>query len=311
MSKAAVTLIWPGIAPILKQEINKSILPPNLKRLLKTARFTADETRFQRLLVNQFSDEDITALDLPLASLFGENLLFADPCHLLADRDRLILFSEDLDISKDEKLALMAEIQPLLTEFKANFIENDNSEHWLLQLEEKPNLTLTALEDVSTMGLEEALPQSAERHDWLRLWNEIQMQLFNAEVNQQRIAQGKLAINSVWFWGMGQLSLDHDRWSEVVGTNPLLSLLAQSSNADLKAEIDYSNLLENRNYLCLLDEVDLESDWLAQLNIQDETIVKPLLKQCKQAKISQLTLHIPDYGYFKLKTLDCWRFWRY
>ncbi len=57
MSKAEITLILPGIAPVLKQQLNNSILPIYLKKIIKQARFTVDETKLNRLLVNQFSQQ--------------------------------------------------------------------------------------------------------------------------------------------------------------------------------------------------------------------------------------------------------------
>lgn len=311
MPKAEVTLILPGIAPILKQQINDSILPTNLKKIIKYARFTDDDTRLQRLLINQFSEQNINGSDLPIASLFGERLICADPCHLLPDRDRLILFSDDLAITKAEREALMAEIQPLLGEFNAEFVQQPDSEQWLLRLKQQPNLSLTALEDVSSKGLDESLPQGPDRQDWLRLWNEIQMQLFNAEVNQQRIAQGKLMINSVWFWGMGEFTAQPNPWDSVVGSQPLLTQLAQRSNINVTKPADHSiETIIKGKQLYLLDTLDLEADWLSELETIDETIFKPLWQACKQAKRGRLKLMLPDYGYFTLTPLDCWKFWK-
>ncbi|MDB2705442.1 hypothetical protein N9Y67_02750 [Pseudomonadota bacterium] len=311
MSKADITLILPGIAPVLKQQINNSILPVYLKNIIKQARFTADETKLNRLLVNQFSQQTTQGTDLPLASLFGEKLIFADPCHLLPDRDRLILFADHLDITVDERTALMAEVEPLLAEFNAEFVQQTDSEHWLLKIKQQPDLTLTALEDVSSKGLDESLPQGPDRQDWLRLWNEIQMQLFNAKVNQQRIAQGKLAINSVWFWGMGEFVSQANRWDVIIGKHSLLKQLAQRSDSEVTETINYSKAATTKaKQLWLLDDVDLESDWLTEIERIDELVLKPLWQASKKAKLSQLTIHIPDYGYFKLTPLDCWKFWK-
>ncbi len=311
MSKAAVTLILPGIAPILKQQINDKILPSYLTKIIRHGSFSADETRLHRLLVNQFSQQQITTTDLPLASLFGDKLIFADPCHLLADRDRLILFSDHLDITDDERVALMAEIHPLLSDFNAELLQSDESEHWLLQLETLPDLTLTALEDVSSKGIDASLPQGPARQDWLRLWNEIQMQLFNSAVNQQRIAQGKLAINSVWFWGKGEFDSQLNQWDAVVGSDLKLKQLAQQSGTAINETIDLSKKDSIKGkQLWLLDELDLESDWLAELEHFDQTVLKRLWQDCKRAKIAQLNLHIPDYGCFKLSPFTCWTFWR-
>ena len=47
--------------------------------------------------------------------------------------------------------------------------------------------------------------QSRQVLPWYRLFNEIQMYLHQHPLNQERQAQGKLPINSLWAWGSGSL----------------------------------------------------------------------------------------------------------
>ena len=49
------------------------------------------------------------------------------------------------------------------------------------------------------------ITQSRDNLRWYRLLNEMQMFMHQHEVNQQRLAQGQAAINSLWCWGAGEL----------------------------------------------------------------------------------------------------------
>ncbi len=92
--KPSVTIIWPGLATAM-QEINQSLLPEELKKLLKKAHFTANDYTFEKVLIQLFSAKPLTGDDLPTSTLRnpGQLSLCADPCYMHADRDRLLLFS--------------------------------------------------------------------------------------------------------------------------------------------------------------------------------------------------------------------------
>ncbi len=49
------------------------------------------------------------------------------------------------------------------------------------------------------------IEQSRQHLGWYKLLNEMQMFLHQHEVNQQRVQRGLLPINSLWFWGGGNL----------------------------------------------------------------------------------------------------------
>lgn len=312
MAKLKLTLILPELATILNQPMNRGVLPPYLTKIIKQALFTANDTRLQRLLLNHFSQTVLNEADLPMAHCLVDkkNVIFATPCHLHPDRDRLLLFHDDLDISEQEGAALIEEIQPLLTEFGGQFIQLQEGK-WLMQLDQMPDLTLTALEDVAIKGVDASLPQGKDRQNYLRLWNEIQMQLHECDINQQRVAQGKLPINSVWFWGAGILTVKENTWKGVQGKSVLLEKLAQQTKTEYHPSIhSLDEALSTGKHLLLLDNIELEADWPQQLQDIDDTVLKPLWQQCKQAKIAAIDLQIPDHGSYHLSTFDCWKFWK-
>ena len=304
MSNPRLTLIIPELAGILQQDINRQILPDYLTSIKTKAHFKEDKIGLSRLLMNHFSEEALIGSDLPVASLRTDKVmtLCADPCYLHADLDRVLLFSDDLALTDEESTALIAEIQPLLNEFGAT-LRLYQTDKWLLDLETMPDLSFSALPDASGRSIEQLLPKGNDRRDWIRLWNEIQMQLHSSEINQQRQAQGKVTINSLWFWGQGSFKPKQHAWKSVQGSHPLLSQLASTTNT-----FDVSSLSAGE-HLWLLDSIDIEADWPTQLQQIDEQILKPVWQQLRRAKLDHLSVQIPRYGTYSLSPLTSWKFW--
>lgn len=315
MAKSELTIILPGLASIVGQRINVGTIPPTLSKMLNKARFQADSTGLARLLFNHFSQVPLTSSDLPSARLTASDphVIKADPCYLHPDRDRLLLFADNLQISTEESIALIAEIQPLLDAFngKLSALQPDS---WLLTLPELPALTYTALPEANGKGLDTNLPQGADKNAWLCLWNEIQMQLYDAEVNQKRISAGKLPINSVWFWGAGDFIAKENGWREVRGNGLLLNQLTTQSRDLLRQEINWVlptvTSFTSGKHLWVIDEFDLEGDWQQQLQHFDLNNLVPLWTQLKKSTISKITLQIPEHGHYQLTALDAWKFWK-
>lgn len=312
MAKIELTLIWPGLARIIGQQINASSIPPVLTKIIRKSRFEANSTGLARLLFNHFSKTALTDTDLPVISLIKHTqpAIKADPCYLHADRDRLLLFADDLDITPQESTALIDAIQPLLEEFNGQLHALDSGS-WLLKLTDMPKLTFSALPEVTNKDVDKHLPQGADQRSWIRLWNEIQMQLFDADVNQQRIAAGKLPINSVWFWGAGEFITKQNSWTHVQGHDQLLHQLAQHSATTLNDNVDWSgSSLNSGKHLWVLDELDLEADWQQELKQFDDNSLQILWQQLTKTKISKLTVQIPEHGQYVLTPIDVWKFWK-
>lgn len=312
MAKTEITLVIPGLAPVLHQEINNSILPSELTTMLRKGCFHQHADNLSRLLTRLFSVSEVEGDDLPLATLRECNTssICADPCYLHADRDQLLVFADDLSISDEDAEQVIATIQPLLAEFDASLVKHNNAQ-WSLQLQEIPDLTFTALADVSGKPVQAALPKgdSQQRQQWIRLWNEIQMSLFESPVNIRRQQQGLLPINSLWFWGKGELDLRMHYWQSVSGSNLLLQQLAQQSQVpDISINsVSYINHGVGR-HLIVSDSLDLEGDWQTQLS-DLSTHLRHFWQQLKWKKIDNLSIEIPDYGQIELSPFSCWKPW--
>ncbi|PHS23801.1 MAG: hypothetical protein COA83_09340 [Methylophaga sp.] len=300
MAKITLTLVLPGLANILQQQINANILPTSLKTILLKAQFKADGSNLTRLLFNLFSEDPIDTADLPYTQLLNTKtpILCATPCYLHADRDRLLLFANEQPLTERESSDLIDELQELFEEFNAKLIQHETGEI-LLQLTTLPKVQFSALADVDGKAVTHYLPAGEDKGNWIRLWNEIQMKLYESPFNQKREASGKMPINSLWFWGMGEFNAKHNYWQSVQGEHLILKQLVQAA----------SNSLATGRHLQLLDELDLEADWQQQLEQWEQDTLKPALQQCRKAQINQLELIIPDHGKYVLTPLRSWKFW--
>lgn len=312
MTQCEVSLVLTGLAPVISQEINRSLLPDSLQTLCFKAQFTAIDSRLERLLLTMFSQRPLQQSDLPFVDLWdlGKGHIKADPCYLHADRDKLVLFADNLALTHDEAEAFIAEIQPLLTDFGMT-LRQQTQENWYIETESNTEINFTALPDVKQKNIDSFLPEGHDRTFWLKLWNEIQMLLHNSPLNQQRLAANKLPINSLWFWGQGQLESKHNAFTHVYGDNTLLSQLAIKStchyHADNTLNTDFNQ--QTGKALYLLEALDLEANIEAQLQQLEKRYFAPLLKAINKRQVSKVSLYIPEFGYYQLAAKPKWKFW--
>lgn len=133
-------------------------------------------------------------------------VLRADPVHLQTDVGTAYLFSgSDIELGPDEAGALADELNaeaeltgvPLLTPTATRwYVETDA----LMAVDTSPP-SLVAGREVGSH-----LPRGDAGRTWRQRFNELQMLLHRASVNDAREARGALPINSVWFWGHGELT---------------------------------------------------------------------------------------------------------
>ena len=313
MAKIEVTVVMPGLAAIVSQAINREVIPFYMSKIIMKANFMPYETGLSRCLFNHFSEEPLTGTDLPIADLATargqEFVIKADPCYLHPDRDRLLLFSKSLDLTEKESAELIKEIQPLLDDL--GLMSQQSHKSWTLNLPVKPNIDFYALDEVEGKGVEAYLPSGQDRQQWIRLWNEIQMQLYNSEVNTRRMANNQLPINSIWFWGQGgEFSPMTTSWSSISGQSPLLTKLVERTGHEASYNSSSNSLQFSKGrHLLLLKEVNTELDWQRQLQIMDTKVFEPLWQQISKMAINKLILQVPGFGEYHQTPIRCWQFW--
>lgn len=211
-----------------------------------------------------------------------------DPVHLSPDRDGLILIdSSQFVLNQHDSLAVAAEVGLVLREYGWN-LEAPHSHRWYIHFDDKPDITTTDIAAAAGQDINHLLPVGTDAKQFHKLMNEIQMQLHGSDVNREREAKGEVAVNSVWFWGLGELpDVLERRWSIVYADNEFIKGLAVLSATPYRSVPDeitviLDNIPEKTELLVVLDDchapaqyqdleqwrhvlLKLEKDWLAGL----------------------------------------------
>ncbi len=233
-----VTLFLPGLLPsrALVENI-PAAQRPHLKEL---------ETLLARAEVSDWGTGDV---DTDLFHLFGievdvppvaaltaraegfdvveeEEWLRADPVCLVPDRDDLVMVAEAVTLDAAESTQLR---ETLNAHFAAEGwrLEAVSPGPWFVRLDGPADIATTPPAQVLGRGIRPHLPRGAGAPRWRRALNEAQMLLHDHPVNRQREAEGRPAVNSIWFWGGGALPpRGTTRWDGIHGEGELLRALA-------------------------------------------------------------------------------------
>lgn len=216
MAAGGIDLLIPGLfgpVPVVDRDLPRL---PALERALARADVSASgtsdpiEALLARFGLGAPADGDLPSAplarlgDAPDADPEGF-WLHADPVHLRADRDQLLLFdSRHLAVTQ-------AEADALVGLFNAHFadaglrMEAPVPSRWYLHADTPPAILTRPLHLAVGRNIVQFVPAGRDARRWAQVLNEAQMLFHGAEVNQRREAEGRPAINGVWTWGGGRL----------------------------------------------------------------------------------------------------------
>ncbi|MBL3527600.1 MAG: hypothetical protein JMN27_08720 [gamma proteobacterium endosymbiont of Lamellibrachia anaximandri] len=244
--------------------------------------------------------------------------LRADPVHLRPDRDRLLLFNPELlDVEQAEADEIAGQINAHFADDGLR-LETPLPAHWYLRLEKCPDLVTTSLEQVVGRNIDSFLPSGPDAAKWRALSNEIQMLLFNAQLNQRREAEGRLTINGLWLSGVGFLpSLKSILFERIIGDDPCsrgLALLAGMQPQAIPENIADVWLPEGETLLTVTDLLSpvLNTDslrWVEQLAALDNKL-QQLTESLKTRKNARIHIYPCNGKSYTLQKKHRYRFWR-
>ncbi len=244
--------------------------------------------------------------------------LRADPVHLRADRDRLLLIpSAGFELSPDEALQLCTELN---RHFAGQFtLHPVTPERWVLQAATAMPLATRPPMEIAGLDVDAELPEKR----WHALLNEIQMALYQHPVNTGRDARGATVINSLWPWGAGPLPASAaGPWQSVSAADPVALGLARLAGmrhrpAGSSATEWLERAPEDGRHLVVLEDLRGAaalgdgSALAQQLQVLDQAWFAPLLAALRSGRIGMLTTHVPEAGaLFETLRGDLRRFWR-
>ncbi len=327
-------LLLPGLLGVAAPEPNSEIVPKvsALEALLARAEHgSLAERGFEPLLFSLLGTEIPSDSDLPIAAVtrvldlgLVDNgwWIRADPVHLSPHRDQLILTdSHALDLSQDEANRLAAEIAEVYAPdgwaFKA-----PRPSRWYFKPPRTPKVMTTPLSDVVGRDIHPYLPRGSEAKAWHTILNEIQILLHTAKVNEERERDGKLPVNSLWFWGGGRLPRVRSvGWSGLWSTEPVSLALARLTETPTQSTpINLNEWLGNATrpgpHLVVLDHLRAATSyrdtdtWAHAIEELERTWFEPLLLALKDRRLESAALLTDSGQAFYLTSRSARRWWR-
>ena len=305
---------------------------PALELLLARGRRTrSDASSLEHWLCGAFGLTDAAAQRSPVpagaltALALGldpgpRRWLRADPVHLRAARDRLILVpNQALAVTVAEADALAGTLAPLLTgKFTLYPL---NPDQWCLRVEteDECDAGIAAPIELAGADVDPRLPAM----QWHALLTELQMALHQHPVNTAREARGEPAINSLWLWGAGTLpAAARAPWQSVSAGDPVALGLARLSGVRHRAPGSgaagwLERAPEDGRHLVVLDSLrgaralgDVDA-YARRLQGLEGDLFAPLLAALKGGRIGMVTVDVPEAAVsFETVRGDLRRFWR-
>ena len=258
----------------------------------------------------------------------GYYWLRADPVHLHADRDRLLLADSSVfTLLEGEAHAC---IQALNAHFASEGLHFSapSEKRWYLRLESDPQIETVLLDEVAGMPVDRRLPSGPSSLRWHRLLNELQMLLHALPLNEARTERGDLPVNGVWLWGGGRhVPVRGRHFGSITADEPLS--LALAANADVIATPlaedghrwlrDVRDFARDKPRLLVLDQLVVHarcgdlSAWREAIETLERRWIAPLLAAVQHGRIAQLALVAPGVSgcvRHELTRRDLMRFWR-
>ncbi|MCC7412149.1 MAG: hypothetical protein IT495_11045 [Gammaproteobacteria bacterium] len=244
--------------------------------------------------------------------------LRADPVHLHADIDRMVLLdAQMLALDFGEARALVATLNAHLAAERLRIEVGASPLRWYVRLPAVARMRTQAPLELAGRHAGSGLPAGADAGPWLRRGNELQMLLHGHEVNVRRAARGALPVNAVWFWGGGALPAA-DRLVRprlIVGTNALTAGLAAWLGVPVDTRATAALAPGTGPAVVDVDAVQtaVHADdvhaWHAALSVLDGTVLAPALRALRAGRLERLTLWDGASTRVLART-GAWKLWR-
>jgi hypothetical protein len=324
-------LILPGLFDLPLEELEPEFVDnelPHLNRILRLA--TPCENReysIDAILRSALSLQSTDA-GLPLAQAFADDSdtpgrsMLVEAIHLQAGMHNAIAIPIPGNEETSQDISII--INDLDDLFKVDFdISAVSQSIYLLQLKAfDPPTHYPHPLSVLGKSINPFIEQSRQVLPWYRLLNEIQMFMHQHPVNEQRLRQGKLPINSLWAWGAGvppdsslDCALEGATRPDWYCDDPVLNRFAGSlgltvepcASLALSNDLDHALIVDLRLLHFLKAGLASRLDQLL-LDVE-QTLVAPVVKTLARRSLP-LRLRAGYRVDFELNPAGRFKFWR-
>ena len=246
--------------------------------------------------------------------------LRCDPAYILADMDRAVLMGHGaLGLSREESEQLVMIINAHV-EQDGWQIEAHAIDRWYVKGTDKNNIRTTPPQSILGQDIKHDLPKGGDAGYWCSIMNECQMLLHDLPVNIARQERGVPPVNSLWFWGGGELpEKANSLFDKVFTDDPLVSGLCLLSHTDYASTDTLWQDMEQhdkKHYLLVIDDLiepQINGDlfaWLDVVKNLEPLVIEKLINMLKQKKLDEVTLYTADGSRFTLTPKRLRHWWK-
>lgn len=243
--------------------------------------------------------------------------LRADPVYLDVQRDRLVL--QEVVLDAETAAILCADLNRHFLADGLVFLA-PHPQRWYVRCDAPPGMQTTPLFAAVGNDVQSLLPSGDDALAWVRRFNEIQMLLYGHAQNEAREAAGQMPVNSVWFWGEGELPA---KWSpgyaQLMAGHDFSRQLAEAGGVTHSAWQLPWQVAASGAQLLVWDELRAaarQGDWHAwreSLVRLESAVVQPLWQALRAGRISRIVLETGGMDGWRQSILgrrDSWAIWR-
>jgi len=229
----------------------------------------------------------------------GARWLRADPAFLAPDMTgaRLLAHGPALGLTAEDTAALLPSLRPLFGD-AGLLLDAPEPSRWYLRLStDAPLPEFASPDDVVGDDLFGHLPHGDAGRRWRALFTEVQVTLHQHPWNARRVAEGKPAVNALWFWGEGRLpEFVRTPYRQVRSRDEIVRALSGLAGVPDQAQGEVDALVDLRH--------------LRSLAMFCDDALAPLLAELRRGELARVVLDFQDGARFALEASQRWRFWR-
>jgi hypothetical protein len=321
-----IDLVIPGLFNLPLEEFSADFLASNLPALNQLLSYSNvipnEQTDFESIIAGSLGLTGRQTLPFAQAYVNGEDAvddpqrhLLCRTIHLKADmHNALVIPLENDSVNQDDSSLILEDLQTFFKE-DCDLKPLDNG-LWLMRLKHcEPSDCYPHYLSVIGRKANQFIEQSKQALPWYKLMNEMQMFMHQHPVNQNRLTTGLLPINSLWFWGAGEMPKLDDNKTTWFCDNEELMRFAESSNIR-RLPLDQLTQMKNGKNSVVIDLTLLEAlksssgdDLQAKLESLEKDVFKPAMTFVRASR-SSLQLRAAHHFDLTMTPFSKYKVWR-
>jgi hypothetical protein len=271
---------------------------------------------------DEFADQPVAALtyQVDAGSRADGWCLRCDPVYIHADMDRAVLMGHGalgLTVEETEQLVMIINAHVAQDGWQ---VEAHAVDRWYVRGLDRKQIRTTPPQSILGQDIKYDLPKGQDGSYWCSIMNECQMLLHELPVNQDRQSRGLPPINSLWFWGGGELPTNTVcQYDRVFANDPLVEGLAMMSGCVHGEGVDVWQAIwehDAKHYLLVIDELispGINGDlfaWLDTIQQVEQHVIQKIIQLLKDKQLGEVTVLSADGQAYQLTPSRLRQWWK-